>query len=175
MRDGLAIVVMGVTGVGKTTVGRRLAADLRCAFLEGDDFHPRANVEKMRAGVPLDAADRLPWLLAIRTAVAGRIARGEVVVVACSALKRSYRQTLACGKGRVVFACLDGPRSLVAARMAERPGHFMPVGLLDSQYAALELPDDLGFASDREPALIAAAIRAELIARGLLSPGLTAG
>lgn len=136
-----AIVVMGVSGAGKTTVGTLLAARLGRALLEGDGFHPAANVAKMRSGVPLDDADRLPWLQAIAAAIAGARREGRRVVVTCSALKRAYRVVLAGGHDDVLFVYLRGDRALIAERLAGRAGHFMPSRLLDSQFAALQEPD----------------------------------
>lgn len=133
------IVVMGVTGVGKTSVGERLAARLGVPFLEGDDFHPRRNVEKMSSGVALDDADRRPWLDAIGAAI--KNAPAKSLVVTCSALKRAYRQRLAAAAGRpLLFLFLDASPETLAERLAARHGHFMPPGLLDSQLAALEKP-----------------------------------
>lgn len=165
---GRAIVVMGVTGVGKTTVGRLLAARAGCRFVEGDELHPAANVAKMSAGQPLDDADRLPWLAAIARVIDSALVEGQMVVVACSALKRSYRQVLGGGDCRVIFVHLTGQPALVASRLAGRKGHFMPPQLLASQFAALEPPDDLNFAVDAPPDTIAAAIETELMRRGLL-------
>jgi carbohydrate kinase (thermoresistant glucokinase family) len=136
----LVVVVMGVSGSGKTTVGAMLAGRLRWAFAEGDEFHSAANVAKMRSGVPLTDDDRWPWLAAI----AGRIddwrREGRSGVVACSALKRRYREILAGGRPDVRFVYLRGSRELIGDRMAARQGHFMPSALLDSQFAALEEP-----------------------------------
>jgi gluconokinase len=135
------IVVMGVSGAGKTTVGRALAAHLDAAFLDADDFHPPANVAKMRAGQPLDDADRAPWLARLHDELFARDAAGESVVLACSALKRRYREAL--GRGLDVrYVHLAGSRETIAARLAARSGHYMPAALLDSQFAALEAPAD---------------------------------
>jgi len=165
---GLAIVVMGVAGVGKTTIGRLLAARAGCRFVEGDDLHPAANVAKMGAGQPLNDADRLPWLSALAREIDNTLAEGQMMVVACSALKRSYRQVLGRDDRRVVFVHLTGEPSLVASRIAGRKDHFMPPQLLASQYATLEPPDDLNFAVDAPPDAIVAAIEAELAGRGIL-------
>jgi gluconokinase len=130
---------MGVTGVGKTSVGELLADRLGVPFIEGDAFHPRNNIEKMSSGVPLDDADRWPWLDAIGAAIKDSSARFPVV--ACSALKRSYRARLAAAAGRLLlFVFLDASRETLARRLADRHDHFMPSGLLDSQLAALERP-----------------------------------
>lgn len=131
------IIVMGVCGCGKSSVGRRLADYLGCAFLEGDTVHPPANVEKMREGVPLNDSDRLPWL----NDLAAKLREGGDIVVSCSALKRGYRQRLQDeAKRAVTFVFLQGSRDLIKARMADRKGHYMPVSLLESQLATLELP-----------------------------------
>lgn len=130
-----AIVVMGVSGSGKTTVGALLAARLGVAYAEADSFHSQANIDKMAAGIPLTDTDREPWLRAIAQWIAGHAGAGGVV--SCSALKRSYRDILRAG-GDVWFLHLDGTREVIGARMADRGHHFMPVSLLDSQFADLE-------------------------------------
>ncbi len=135
-----AIIVMGVTGVGKSTLGAALAAELRVPFLEGDTFHPPENVRKMSAGIPLQDADRWPWLNLLGLAIAAqRQPRGAVAT--CSALKRSYRDRLRAVIGEpLLFVCLQAGRGAIAARMQARQGHYMPSALLDSQLAILELP-----------------------------------
>ena len=131
-------MVMGVAGSGKTVVGSALAARLGFPFHDADGFHPAANVAKMSSGVPLDDDDRWPWLDAIAAAI--REAPGGIVV-ACSALKRAYRQRILAGAGRTVtFVHLDGDRATLASRLGGRKGHFMPASLLDSQLATLEPP-----------------------------------
>ncbi|GAA1988974.1 gluconokinase [Kitasatospora viridis] len=132
------IVVMGVAGVGKTTVARLLADRLGLPYAEADDFHPAANIAKMSAGIPLDDADRAPWLRAIAGWLHERGRAGTGGVVTCSALKRGYRDLLRAGCADVRFLHLDGGHDLIAARIAARTGHFMPASLLDSQYALLE-------------------------------------
>jgi len=164
MERDLAVVVMGVAGSGKSTIGRRLAGVLGTAFLDADDLHPVENVRKMRAGEALTDADRGPWLR--RVAAAADETPGPVVV-ACSALRRAYRETLRAGIRRpVAFVHLDGGRELLAARLAERTGHFMPPELLDSQLDTLEPlgDDEPGFAVGiaGEPASVVAAIAARL-------------
>jgi gluconokinase len=134
------VVVMGVSGSGKTTVAAMLAGALHCQFLEGDDLHPPANVEKMRNGTPLDDGDRLPWLRRIAEEIDGWRQRGESGVVTCSALKRFYRDILIGDRSDVTLAYLKGSRDLIQRRMAARHEHFMPVALLDSQFATLEEP-----------------------------------
>ena len=139
----VAVVVMGVSGCGKTTVARALADRLGWTFAEADDFHPASNIEKMEAGHPLDDQDRAPWLAAIRDWLRERAAAAQDVVITCSALKHSYRDVLRGGGPGVVFLHLDGDRETLARRMAGRSGHFMPGSLLDSQLADLEpLGDD---------------------------------
>ncbi len=136
----LAIVVMGVSGCGKSTVGTRLAQQIGATFLDADDFHPPANVRRMRAGIALTDTERAPWLdaLAARLAVAG--AADEAVVLACSALKRSYRDALRRGAPALTLVHLTGSAALLAERISARPGHYMPPALLPSQLATLETP-----------------------------------
>lgn len=133
-------VVMGVSGSGKSTVAALLAAALGCQFQEGDDLHPPENVEKMRGGTPLTDADRTPWLRKIAEEIDGWRARGECGVVTCSALKRSYRDTIIGDRHDVVLVYLKGSPDLIYRRMIARHGHFMPMALLDSQFATLEEP-----------------------------------
>ncbi|WP_432195807.1 gluconokinase [Streptomyces sp. bgisy027] len=142
------VVVMGVAGTGKTTIGPLLAARLGVPYAEGDDFHPPANIAKMSAGVPLEDDDRWPWLDAIGTWAHGRAGLGGVV--SCSALKRSYRDRLRAEAPGVVFVHLSGDRALIEDRMAHRQGHFMPTALLDSQFATLQplRADEAGVAVD---------------------------
>lgn len=135
-----AIIVMGVSGAGKSTVAARLAQRLNRSFLEGDSFHPRQNVEKMKQGIPLADDDRMPWLIAIAARIEDARRAGQQIVVTCSALKRAYRATLAANNDDVGFVYLKGGKELIAARLAVRPGHFMPPQLLDSQFAALQEP-----------------------------------
>jgi len=132
------IVVMGVSGSGKTTVGEALAAALGWPFVEGDSYHPEANVAKMSAGLPLDDADRAPWLAALAARIAEDDRAGHSSVVGCSSLKRAYRDILRGGAPRVRFVHVHGDRAVLAERVSDRPGHFFPATLLDSQLAALE-------------------------------------
>jgi len=131
---------MGVSGAGKTVIGSRLASALGAEFVEGDSYHPPANIEKMAAGIPLTDEDRQGWLHAI----AGRIRRandsGDTVVVSCSALKRAYRDIIRADAGQVRFIFLSGERELISARLGGRKGHLMPPTLLDSQLSTLEEP-----------------------------------
>jgi gluconokinase len=159
----MIVVVMGVTGAGKTTVGRLLARALGCDFLDADDYHPAANVAKMRAGRPLTDDDRRPWLARLNEVLREYAARAAGVVLACSALKASYRDRLVADlpDSRVVY--LRGTKALIAGRLEARRGHYMNPALLDSQLAALEEPDgaivaDVGPA----PEAVAAAILAQL-------------
>lgn len=141
------VVVMGVSGSGKSTVGRALARRLEVPYAEADDFHPPANIAKMSAGHPLTDADRLPWLRAIANWIAEHSTGG---VVTCSALKRPYRDLLRSAPAEVCFLHLAGARDVIAARLAGRTDHFMPPGLLDSQFADLEplAPDEPGVVVD---------------------------
>lgn len=132
------IVVMGVSGSGKTSVGSMLADRLDVPFVDGDELHPTANVAKMSSGVPLTDDDRLPWLHIVGETLGA--ARHTGVVVACSSLKRSYREVIAGHEPAVIFVHLDGPRDVLLRRLRDRRGHFMPVELLDSQLADLEEP-----------------------------------
>jgi gluconokinase len=134
------VVVMGVSGSGKSTVAALLAAALGCQFQEGDDLHPPENVEKMRGGTPLTDADRMPWLRKIVEEIDGWRARGECGVLTCSALKRSYRDIIIGDRHAVMLVYLKGSRDLIHRRIAARHEHFMPIALLDSQFATLEEP-----------------------------------
>ena len=134
------LVLMGVSGCGKTTVAQILAERLHWAFEEGDALHPQANVDKMAAGHPLTDEDRAPWLARVADWVDARLDAGECGVITCSALKRSYRELIDRRGGDIVFVYLHGSRELIASRLAGRHGHFMPSSLLDSQFATLEEP-----------------------------------
>jgi gluconokinase len=134
------VVVMGVAGSGKTTVGSALAVSLGWRFVDGDDFHSPESVAKMARGEPLTDADRGPWLERLRAVVADALARGAPVVMACSALKQSYRDRLTVDGARVRFVHLAGDPALLRARLERRAGHFMTAAMLDSQLAALEPP-----------------------------------
>jgi carbohydrate kinase (thermoresistant glucokinase family) len=162
MQGAVRIVVSGASAVGKSTVGRALAERLGVDFIDGDDLHPPANVAKMAAGVPLSDDDRRPWL----DAIAAEVARSERIVIACSALKRAYRDRIRAGAPDVVFIQLVADRDTLLARASAREGHFMPAELVDSQLDALEplLPDEAGFvvaSKTAEPdATVAAAVAA---------------
>jgi gluconokinase len=136
----MILIVAGVSGCGKTTVGALLAGHLHWRFADGDDFHPAANIEKMRAGIPLTDDDRWPWLQAIAAWMDERIARGESAVIPCSALKRSYRDILLVGRpeARLIFLAVD--REMLARRLVARHAHFFSAQLLGGQLDALEPP-----------------------------------
>jgi gluconokinase len=135
----MVIIFTGVSGAGKTTVGKLMAQDLGWRFYEGDDYHPAGNIEKMTRGVALTDEDRRAWLETLRDLIATVLARGDNGVVACSALKESYRAMLR-SAGGVVFVHLKVNRRLVGERLQNRQGHFMNPGLIDSQFATLEEP-----------------------------------
>jgi gluconokinase len=138
----MVVVLIGVSGSGKTTVGKLLADQLGWPFYEGDDFHPRANVDKMSRGVPLDDGDRLPWLDNLHRLIERSIAAGDDAVLACSALKRSYREQLAGELPGVRFVFLRASPELLRQRLENRRGHFMKADLLGSQLETLEEPRD---------------------------------
>lgn len=144
-----ALVVMGVSGSGKSTIADHLARRLGWRYEDGDSFHPPANVTKMSAGHPLTDEDRWPWLQAIANEIDRLSAAGERAVVACSALKRAYRDVLVHGRHDVRIVFLDGTEQLIAARLTARKGHFMPPGLLTSQFRTLERPD-----TDERPVMV---------------------
>lgn len=139
----MIVVLMGVSGSGKTTVGEILARDLGWTFLEADDFHPAANIDKMHRGIPLNDADRKPWLEALQKQIDSAVDRGENVVLACSALKDEYRDFLEEHHPETVhYVYLHGSEELIAQRLAGRKGHFMNPALLHSQFETLEAPED---------------------------------
>lgn len=140
-RPPCALIVMGVSGSGKSTIAAKLAARLDWTFEDGDRFHPASNVAKMRAGHPLTDEDRWPWLQAIADEIDRVCRAGARVVIACSALKRAYRNLLVHGRNDVRIVFLNGTQALIADRLARRKGHFMPPGLLDSQFKTLESPE----------------------------------
>lgn len=132
------IVVMGVSGTGKTSIAHALCDQLGWSFVEGDDLHPAENIQKMSAGIPLTDQDRAPWLARIATWIQEADARGQNTIVTCSALKRAYRDLLREAAPGILFLHLMGPRQTIADRMMQRKSHFMPTSLLDSQLATLE-------------------------------------
>lgn len=137
----MVVLLMGVSGAGKTTVGKLLASQLGWEFADADDYHSAANVEKMRNGIPLTDADRAPWLESLRALIVGWIASGKSSVVACSALKKEYRHRLVVSpEVRVVYLKVD--RAVLWERLLGRHGHYMKEGMLDSQIATLEEPED---------------------------------
>jgi len=136
----MIVIVMGVSGSGKTTVGQLLAESLNWDFSDADDFHPSANIEKMSRGIPLEDADRLPWLLQLQSAIERWLLENKNVVLACSALKASYREMLCRDKERMKIVYLKGDFDLFAARLKNRQNHYMKADLLSSQFAILKEP-----------------------------------
>jgi gluconokinase len=157
----MIIVIMGVSGSGKTTIGTLLAEALRCSFLEGDSLHSKENIEKMSHGIPLNDRDRAPWLAAIHVRLLEFFKRGESLVVACSALEQQYREVLADGVP-ITWVYLKGSKELIRSRMKHRPKHFMKANMLDSQFEALEEPSDAIVVDISLPSL---AIVAQILAR----------
>lgn len=162
------IVVMGVSGSGKSTVARGIATTMRWDFAEGDDFHPRENIEKMARGEPLTDEDRWPWLRLIGDWISERVSRGEPAVVACSALRRAYRDVLREGRPQVRFCHVLADPEVIEDRMGQREGHYMPASLLTSQLATLEdlEADEPGVVVRNEGST------AEVLARALSALGL---
>ncbi|RJF75103.1 gluconokinase [Rhodopseudomonas palustris] len=159
-----ALIVMGVSGSGKTSVGKALAERLGWSYEDADDFHPPANVAKMSAGHPLNDDDRWPWLRAIAAEIDKVADGGGRVVFGCSALKRSYRDVLVHGRADTRIVYLDGSRETIAARIAARHHHFMPPGLLDSQFATLEPPG-----ADEQPIVVGIDNTIEQIVDGIVA------
>ncbi|MBV9873648.1 MAG: gluconokinase [Verrucomicrobia bacterium] len=142
---------MGVSGSGKTAVGTRLAEKLQYEFLDADNFHPPANIEKMKHGIPLTDEDRFPWLQNLHRELGSRLNKGKSVILACSALKETYRQILGEGLAQVRFVYLHVDKEVLAERLQKRAGHFFPKELLDSQLAALETPHDALVVEENRP------------------------
>ena len=152
MKHPLALIFMGVTGSGKTTVGKLFAKKNGAVFYEGDDFHPASSVAKMRQGIPLTDEDRAPWLRALREVIVKSLANKELAAFTCSALKAKYREELQGNDPRVRFVFLTGPRALIEERLKSRVGHFMPPTQLADQLATLEPPADaLTFSIEKTP------------------------
>jgi carbohydrate kinase (thermoresistant glucokinase family) len=160
----LVIVLMGVSGSGKSTVGAELSHALSWPFRDADSFHPAANVEKMSRGVPLTDADRWPWLDAIAQWIDDRLERRAPGIVSCSALKRAYRQRIVGSRAGVGLVYLQGEMSVIAARLATRTGHFMPAALLASQFEALEEPQ-----ADERPVVVSVAEPPARIAAAIIA------
>ncbi|WP_405726751.1 gluconokinase [Streptomyces sp. NBC_01537] len=162
MTEPVIVVVLGVSGAGKSTVGAAVAEELGVPFLEGDDFHPAANVAKMTAGLPLDDADREPWLRALADRIRQSDRAGQGLVVACSALKRAYRDELRAAGPRLWCLYLALDRDTANARVSGRTGHFMPARLVDSQFETLEPlePDEPGATVDATAGLTVTVDRA---------------
>lgn len=154
---------MGVCGAGKTEIGRRLADALQWTFRDADDFHPPANVAKMRSGTPLNDADRWPWLDALAAVLQDAVTGGGTTVLACSALARRYRDRLGLPHPLVRLVHLDDAGGVIRQRLERRAGHFMPSGLLDSQLAVLERPT-----ADERPIVVDVAREPEAIVRSIL-------
>ena len=169
MKSPTRYVVMGVSGAGKTLIGSRLASALGSEYVEGDEYHPQANVAKMAAGIPLDDTDRIAWLDALAAKIADARRSGKGLVIAASVLKRAYRDRLRAADPELRFILLTAPKPVIADRLEHRHGHYMPPSLLDSQLAILEVPgsDEHAWIVDnqRTPDAIIAGILA-LIAGG---------
>lgn len=166
----MVYIIMGVSGCGKTTVGRMLAKRLSIKFYDADDFHSQNNIHKMKNFVPLDDEDRIPWLLGLAAHIA-QWNKDEGAVLACSALKEKYRQILSWnGKGKVVFIYLEGDKNIILKRMKRRKEHFFPLGLLKSQFNALEVPPNaITVQIDKSPGEICTEIINKLVSNGFAS------
>ncbi|MGA9865072.1 MAG: gluconokinase [Acetobacteraceae bacterium] len=167
----LVVVMMGVSGSGKTTIAQGVAKRLGWDVLEGDSYHPPTNIEKMSHGIALDDSDRWPWLHAIAEAIDAELAAGRSSIVACSALKRSYRDIIIGPRQDVVLVYLKGSHALLYDRIKHRTGHFMPASLLESQFQALEEPGEdekpIVVSVDGTPEEIVDAVLVAMQARGL--------
>lgn len=150
-QDGEVVIIMGVSGCGKSTVGRAFADKSGFAFFDADDFHPARNIEKMKSGEPLTDEDRQPWLQALVDLLDQQCLAGENIILACSALKNQYRDILSSGAASPRYVFLEGSASLIEARLRRREGHFMPGSLLKSQFEALEVPEEAERVSIDQP------------------------
>ena len=163
-----AVVVMGVSGSGKTTVGKALAAELEAAFVDGDDHHSTESIEKMATGVALSDDDRRPWLARLRGLIEDHLLAGTPLVLACSAMKQAYRDELAAGDPQVHFVFLQSNYPTIARRVGERQGHFMKADMLQSQFDALEQPADaINLDAEADIGEIVALALDGLVARGV--------
>jgi len=153
MTQPICIVVMGVSGSGKTTIGKYIAKKTNSIFQDSDDLHPAANIEKMAHGIPLNDADREPWLKTIEKVAMSYIEKEQTIIIACSALKRRYRDTLRAAIHPIQFIYLDGTYEQILRQMQQRKGHFMPESLLKSQFETLEIPN-----TDDEPDVLSVKI-----------------
>ena len=159
----MIIVLMGVTGSGKTTVGKLLSADLGWPYFDADDFHSEQNIEKMKSGMPLNDADRAPWLESLRELIRDCLTRSENAVLACSALKKSYRREFLMLDERVQLVYLKGDYQMIRDRLAQRRGHYMDPTLLESQFETLEEPKEcLRIDASSDPTVIVNIIRNDL-------------
>lgn len=147
----MAIVLMGVSGCGKTRIGEALSQTIGWPFFDGDDYHPQANIDKMSHGIPLNDDDRQPWLEVLHKIIREHLDRGEDVIVSCSALKAKYRKTLRGDLQNVRFVHLDGSMELIYERLLHRNGHFMKPDMLNSQFADLETPQEALSVSIKQP------------------------
>jgi gluconokinase len=146
-----AVILMGVAGSGKTAVGKNVAEKLNWTFLDADDFHPAANIEKMKHGIPLNDDDRVPWLQRLHDELQHQLAEGDSVILACSALKESYRNTLRDHVSPLTFVHLDVDAETIRNRLQHRLAHFFPKELMESQFATLEKPKDAIIVDARKP------------------------
>lgn len=141
--NAMVVILMGVTGSGKTTLGRLLAEQLGCEFFDGDDYHPIENIRKMSAGIPLTDQDRVVWLRTLAGLIRKAVGDHRNAVLACSALKQTYREVLEVDQQQVRFVYLKGNAELIHSRVQRRSGHYMKTGMLESQFAALEEPQNV--------------------------------